>query len=110
MSQPPTAQPEQQPPQLTIQARPEVAEGLYTNFANLRESPYELTIDFANVDFTMNVGWLVARVSMSPMLAEQLSTVLTQGLERYANRAIEQEVGNGSADRPEASPDDSDEG
>jgi hypothetical protein len=93
-----------------LQARPEVAEGIYANFASVRDSPYDITIDFANVDFSVNMGALVARVSMSPMLAEQLSTALGQTLERYANRAIEEGVGDGFSDGPETGSDNGGEG
>lgn len=109
MTEPSTPPPP--PVGITIQGRPEVIEGHYANLAAVRETPYEITIDFANVDFSASSGALVARVSMAPILAEQLLTALGQTLERYVSRSIEEEVGsNGGTDGPEAHPDDGGQG
>lgn len=95
-------------PHLALQARPEVIEGRYANFASVRETPYEITIDFAHVDFSSNLGALVARIAMAPILGEQLLTALAQTLERYVQRSIEQEVTNGSTDGSATGGDDGD--
>jgi hypothetical protein len=108
--QPPESPPPPKPQQFDIEARLEVAEGVYANLAGVRTSPYEICIDFANIDWNSNEGALVARVSMSPMLAEQLLTALSSQIDAFAQNAIEQEVGDGSSNKPETDEGDGNEG
>ena len=72
--------------------------------------PTKFCIDFANIDWNSNEGALVARVSMSPMLAEQLLTALSSQIDAFAQNAIEQEVGDGSSNKPETDEGDGNEG
>jgi hypothetical protein len=91
--QPPENDP-QQPTQVNLTIRPEVAEGLYANFANASQTLYEFNLDFANINFVTATGAIVARIAMSPILAQQLHSALGAQLDTYAQRLMAEQQGD----------------
>ena len=71
---------------------PEQMAGVWANFAQVSESPFEFTLDFVRIDYSNQQGVLVARVSMSPLFVSQLVDALQQAWQRYAERAFPSEV------------------
>lgn len=62
--------------------------GVWANFARVTHSPYEFTLDFARIDFSVGEGVVVARVNLSPLLVSQLLDALTTNWESYAAKAL----------------------
>src|SRR6266540_1652051 len=56
------------------------------------------TLDFVRLDFTLNAGIVVARVSMSPLFVSQLIDALQTTWAKYVERAMPQEVQDGPAE------------
>lgn len=74
--------------------------GVWANFAQVRHSPYEFTIDFARLDFDGSNpvnGIVVQRVSLSPLFVSQLIDALQKNWEKYVAKAMPPEA----RDRPE---------
>ena len=75
--------------------------GVWANFAVVRHSPYEFTLDFVRVGFaeappgTPAPGLVVARVNLSPLLVTQLLEALQENWDRYAEKAMPREVRHG---------------
>lgn len=67
---------------------------MWANFATVRHSPYEFTIDFARVDFEESVasGVVVSRVNLSPLFVRQLMDALKDNWDGYAAKAMPKEV------------------
>lgn len=82
-------------PQISI--RQEEMGGVWANFAVVRHSPFEFTIDFARLNFGEEPlqGVVVARVNLSPLFVTQLMEALQVNWEAYAARALPKEVSDG---------------
>lgn len=75
--------------ELQIRLPPELEAGVWSNFAVVRHSPYEFTLDFIRLDFSGNQsprrGVVVQRVNMSPQFVEQLISALTDNMSKFAS-------------------------
>lgn len=79
--------------------------GVWANFAQVGHSPFEFTIDFARLDFGRRSpeelpGVVVARVNLSPLMVSQLLEALKDNWEKYAAKAMPQEVRDAGEHRP----------
>ena len=68
--------------------------GVYANFARVSHSPFEFTVDFVRMDYSNQPpqGIVVARVTLSPLMVDQLIDVLRRNWELYAEKAMPPEV------------------
>lgn len=73
----------QNPNQLQIQLRPEVADGKYSNLAMIGHGPNEFLIDFIFAAPGMPQAPVVSRVIMSPENAKQLLRALSENVQKY---------------------------
>lgn len=90
---------EAQPPNIIIE--PEKLAGVWANYARVSHSPYEFTLDFARLDFTSGPpfqGIVVARVSVSPLLVQQLIDALGENWIKFAQKSLPREVYGHGAD------------
>lgn len=74
---------------------PEMAGGVWANFARVEHSPYEFTLDFARMEFKGNrptQGVVVQRVNMSPLFVRQLIDALEDNWKQYASKALPPEM------------------
>lgn len=73
---------------------PKQMAGVWANFAQVSHSPYEFTLDFVRVDSTQQppVGIVVSRVSLSPLLVQQLIDALQANWQKFAQRSLPREV------------------
>lgn len=81
-------------PQIMIE--PEKMAGVWANFAVVKHSPYEFTLDFVRLDFdgeAATSGVVVARVSVSPLFVTQLIDALQDNWQKYAAKALPPDVG-----------------
>ncbi|MCY3967470.1 MAG: DUF3467 domain-containing protein [bacterium] len=71
---------------LQILADPEMRGGVWANFAIVKHSEHEFTIDFCRLDYDTSPlsGVLVQRVNMSPLFVNQLIHALGDNLDKYA--------------------------
>ena len=69
--------------QLQMEVRPEVATGIYSNFAVISHSSSEFTIDFASILPGPPKANVVSRVIMAPEHAVRLLHALQENLMRY---------------------------
>ena len=85
--QPGNAQPE-------VQIRLEDVGGVWANFAMVRHSPFEFTIDFSRLDFGSQPpqGVVVSRVNLSPLFVRQLMDALQENWQAYAEKALPPEA------------------
>lgn len=86
---------EQEPIQPNIQIRVEDVGGVWSNFAVVRHSPFEFTIDFVRLDFNGSAapeGVVVSRVNLSPLFVQQLLDALQENWVMYAQKAMPPEV------------------
>ena len=71
-----------------IRLPPELEAGVWSNFAVVRHSPYEFTLDFIRLDFgdqkSPQRGVVVQRVNMSPQFVEQLISALSDNMSKFA--------------------------
>jgi len=78
----------EEPEQLDLQihADTDMRGGVWANFAIVKHSPHEFTIDFCRLDYETNPlsGVLVQRVNMSPLFVNQLIQALVDNLNKYA--------------------------
>ena len=83
---------DEQAPEITISH--EIQGGVYSNFAVVKHTPYEFTIDFARLDYTdaPPSGVVVSRVNLSPLLVRQLMDALEENWATYAERALPPEA------------------
>lgn len=84
--------------QIEIHAPGGLLPGIYANFAAVNASDYEVTVDFARIDFGARQGNLVARLNMSHILAEQLRAALDRVLAEYARQATTEGLDHGDPD------------
>ena len=68
--------------------------GVWANFAAIKHSDYEFTIDFARLDFTPEGanGVVVSRVNISPLFVLQLIQALETNWSEYSKKAMPPEV------------------
>ncbi len=87
-----------QPPQIILD-KDQMA-GVWANFAQVSQSPFEFTLDFVRLDYLTNPpnGLVVSRVSVSPLFITQLIDVLQAQWEQYASRAMPKEAQDGQQD------------
>ncbi len=80
-----------------IDIRMEDRGGVWSNFASVKHTPYEFTIDFARVDYDTEQpsGVVVSRVNLSPLMVQQLMDALTANWHSYAEKAMPREVLDG---------------
>ena len=81
-------------PAPNVIATPDQMGGVWSNWARVSHSPYEFTLDFVRLDFTMNPpqGVLVARVNLSPLMITQLMEALQMNWDGYAEKSMPKEV------------------
>lgn len=84
--------PRSEDPELSIRMPPEFEAGVWSNFAIVRHSPYEFTLDFIRLDFAgakpTGAGVVVQRVNMSPQFVEQLIAALNENMAKYAANSV----------------------
>jgi len=70
------------------------AGGVWANFAVVKHSPFEFTIDFARLDFQEDSaeGVVVSRVNLSPLFVMQLIEALQENWRVYAAQSMPPEV------------------
>ena len=78
----------QQGPQLQIDITPEMAQGVYSNFAIISHSHAEFIVDLASTLPGTSKSQVVSRVIMAPEHAKRLAMALQENVMRY-----EQEFG-----------------
>ncbi len=78
----------QQGKQLQIEVAPEVAQGVYTNFALIAHSSSEFVVDLAQVMPGLQKAQVRSRVILAPEHAKRLLMALQENIARY-----EQEYG-----------------
>ncbi len=95
--------------QLQIRLPPELEAGVWSNFAVVRHSPYEFTLDFIRLDFSDSQssrrGVVVQRVNMSPQFVEQLISALTDNMSKFASNLTPsslESLGETSGDEPDS--------
>ena len=68
--------------------------GVWANFAAIKHSDYEFTIDFARLDFSPEGanGVVVSRVNISPLFVLQLIEALETNWAEYSKKAMPPEV------------------
>lgn len=68
--------------------------GVWSNFAVVKHSLYEFTIDFARLDFTESQaqGVVVSRVNLSPLMVRQLIDALEENWNDFASKSLPPEV------------------
>jgi hypothetical protein len=66
--------------------------GVWANDAVIQTSDHEVTVDLLRVDHSVepNIGMVVARVAMSPVLLRQLIDELTDAWDTYAETVAHQ--------------------
>lgn len=93
-----TDQPHEDQSELGITITPDMMGGVWANFAAVRHSSYEFTLDFVRLGFgetapgTPVPGVVVARVNLSPLLVSQLLEALSTNWNEYAKKAMPREV------------------
>jgi hypothetical protein len=79
---------EEQPPGRQIIVPPDHQGGVYANFAIVSHSEHEFTLDFIRNDPLTNMGVVVARVAVSPLLITQLQDALEENWKKFAAKAM----------------------
>ncbi len=80
-----------------IRVPPELEAGVWANFAVVKHSPYEFTLDLIRLDFDGNrpkSGVVVQRVNMSPQFVEQLTRALNENMAKFAARTVPTDLGS----------------
>lgn len=75
--------PEENPAQLQIQLRPEIADGKYSNLAMVGHGPNEFLIDFIFAAPGMPQAPVVSRVVLAPENAKKLLFALSDNIQKY---------------------------
>jgi len=94
-------------PDVYVLAPAEMQVGIWANSTRVSVSPYELTIDFARIDYGGRtedgdiLGQLVQRINVSPMLAVELIQELTAAMDEYSRHVVEGEIGTVDDDEGE---------
>ncbi|MCY3559609.1 MAG: DUF3467 domain-containing protein [bacterium] len=79
-------------PRFDVRIPGDLESGVWANFATIRHSPYEFTLDFVRLDFKGESpvrGVLVQRVNMSPMFVAQLIDVLNEDFSIFERQQSE---------------------
>lgn len=82
-------------PNIMLQLDMKDVGGVWANFASVKHSQYEFTIDFARLDFEPNgdaKGVVVSRVNLSPLFVDQLIEALQKNWKTYSDKAMPPEV------------------
>lgn len=82
-------------PNLTLQLDMKDMGGVWANFAAVKHTKYEFTIDFARLDFTSEgdaAGIVVSRVNLSPLFVSELIDALQINWKSYSDKAMPPEV------------------
>ncbi len=82
-------------PKLNLQLDVKDVGGVWANFAAVKHTKYEFTIDFARLDFQDNgdaQGVVVSRVNLSPLFVSELIDALQQNWKMYSEKAMPPEV------------------
>ncbi|HHS49991.1 MAG TPA: DUF3467 domain-containing protein [candidate division Zixibacteria bacterium] len=74
---------ENMPRQLQIELPPDVAEGIYANFAVITHSPSEFVIDFARMVPGAPKAKVQGRIIMTPMNAKMLLKALEDNIGKF---------------------------
>lgn len=88
------------PRDVHIMISPEQISGVWANFAMVKHSPYEFTIDFSRLEYDEDEGGpipgiVVQRVSLSPLFVLQLIEALQDNWQKYSDKAMPKEVQDG---------------
>ena len=76
---------------IRLSARPEIAAGVWANIAGASLTRHEITLDLVRQDPRAPIGYLVARVAMSPMLLEELIRLLERTWHTWSRQQIPEE-------------------
>jgi len=82
-------------PQLNLQLDIKEMGGVWANFASVKHTKYEFTIDFARLDFAPNgdaAGIVVSRVNLSPLFIRELIDALEINWKSYSDKSMPPEV------------------
>ncbi len=71
------------PQELQFNLSPEVAKGIYSNFAVISHTPHELYLDFIQIAPNMPHANVQARVIMTPENAKNLLGALADNIRKY---------------------------
>jgi len=82
------------PRELQLNMPNEMFGGVWSNFAIVKHSEYEFTIDFIRVDYSTDQGVVTARVNLAPLFVTQLLDALQTNWDEYAKKALPKEVQN----------------
>lgn len=77
------------PLSIDIRVPPDMEGGIWSNFAVVKHSPYEFTLDFIRLDLVGGNpirGVLVQRVNMSPQFVAQLIKALEANMSNYTTQ------------------------
>jgi len=72
--------------QVSIEIKPEIARGTYSNLAVITHSPSEFVIDFANMLPGMPKPEVGSRIVMTPEHAKRLLAALTDNINKYESQ------------------------
>jgi len=84
--------------QVSIEIKPEIAKGTYSNLAVITHSPSEFVIDFANMLPGMPKPEVVSRLVMTPEHAKMLLGALTDNIDKYESQFGS--INTGASSRP----------
>ena len=82
----------QQGQQLQIDLSPEVAKGIYSNFAIISHSHSEFVVDFATMLPGMPKAQVTSRIILAPEHARRLMAALQENLLRYESEFGKREM------------------
>ncbi len=71
------------PRQIQIELPPDIAEGIYANFAVITHSPSEFVIDFARMVPGTPKAKVQGRIIMTPMHAKMLHKALEDNIKKF---------------------------
>ena len=74
------------PRQIQIELPPDVAEGIYANFAVITHSPSEFVIDFARMVPGAPKAKVQGRIIMTPMNAKMLLRALDENIKKFEEK------------------------
>lgn len=74
---------EKKPNEIQIELSPEVARGIYSNFAMIAHGPNEFFVDFITMGPNMPGAKVQARIVMTPENAKNLLGALSQNIRDY---------------------------
>lgn len=84
-------------PNVNLQLDMKDVGGVWSNFAAVKHTKYEFTIDFARLDFQPDgsaQGVVVSRVNLSPQFIRELIDALEINWKNYSEKAMPPEVRN----------------